>query len=82
MERELNPGKRLDIDMYAEGHKVRGAKKLPLNLLDALRELDKNRALKAAIGPAADAFIKLKSSEWDDYTRHLTDWERANTLDC
>ena len=23
--------------MYAEGHKVRGAPKLPLNLLDALR---------------------------------------------
>ena len=30
-----DPGKRLDIDMYADGHKVRGAKKLPLNMLDA-----------------------------------------------
>ena len=82
MERKLDPGKRLDIDMYAEGHKVRGAKKLPLNLLDALRELDRNKPLKAAMGPAADAFIKLKSAEWNDYSRHLTDWERDNTLDC
>ena len=82
MERKLDPGKRLDIDMYAEGHKVRGAKKLPLNLLDALRELDRNKALKAAMGPAADAFIKLKSAEWNDFSRHLTDWERDNTLDC
>ncbi len=82
MERKLGPGKRLDIDMYAEGHKVRGAKKLPLNLLDALRELDRNKVLKAALGPAADAFLKLKNAEWNDYTRHMTDWERDHTLDC
>ena len=82
MQRKLDPGKRLDIDMYSEGHKVRGAKKLPLNLLDALRELDRNKALKAAMGPAADAFIKLRSAEWNDFSRHLTDWERDNTLDC
>ena len=31
------PGKRLDINMYTDGHTVKGAKKLPLNLLDALR---------------------------------------------
>ncbi|MEM7508314.1 MAG: type III glutamate--ammonia ligase [Pseudomonadota bacterium] len=82
MTRKLDPGKRLDIDMYAEGHKVRGAKKLPLNLLDALRELEKNKALKTALGPAADAFLKLKTEEWHDYCRHLTQWERDNTLDC
>ena len=29
-----DPGTRLDIDMYAEGHTVKDAKKLPLNLLD------------------------------------------------
>ena len=82
MSRQLDPGKRLDIDMYAEGHKVRGAKKLPLNLLDALRELDKSKVIKGALGPAADAFIKLKMQEWNEYTRHLTEWERSNTLDC
>ena len=32
---KADPGKRLDIDMYAEGHKVRGAKKLPLTRLSA-----------------------------------------------
>ncbi len=81
MENERDPGKRLDIDMYAEGHKVRGAKKLPLNLLDALRELDRNSVLKAALGPAAAAFIKLKTEEWNDYSRELTQWERDHTLD-
>ena len=44
------PGRRYDIDMYAEGHKVRGAPKLPLNLLDALRTFDKDRSLKSKLG--------------------------------
>ncbi|MEM7056999.1 MAG: type III glutamate--ammonia ligase [Pseudomonadota bacterium] len=79
---KLDPGKRLDIDMYAEGHKVRGAKKLPLNLLDALRELEKNKVLREALGPAVDALLKLRHAEWNDYTRHLTQWERDTTLDC
>ena len=78
-----DPGKRLDIDMYADGHKVRGAKKLPLNLLDALRELAKDKALAAALGSeTVDAFLKLKHGEWNEYSRHLTSWERDHTLDC
>lgn len=80
---KTDPGKRLDIDMYTEGHTVKGAKKLPLNLLDALRALEKDKTLGAAIGTeAVAAFIKLKTGEWNDFTRHLTDWERDNTLDC
>ncbi|MEM6729431.1 MAG: type III glutamate--ammonia ligase, partial [Pseudomonadota bacterium] len=50
MERKLDPGKRLDIDMYTEGAKVRGVKKLPLNMLDALRDFRKDKVLTAALG--------------------------------
>jgi glutamate---methylamine ligase len=78
-----DPGKRLDINMYSEGDKAKGAKRLPLNLLDALRALDKDKVLKSYLGDeAVAAFTKLKHSEWSDYCRHLTDWERRNTLDC
>ena len=80
---KTDPGKRLDINMYTESHKARGAKQLPLNLLDALRELDKNKVLKAAIGSEfAAAYLKLKNAEWHDFTRHLSEWERTSTLDC
>ena len=68
--------------MYAEGHKVRGAPKLPLNMLDALREFDKDRTLKAALGEETSAaFLKLKNDEWNSYMQHFTEWERANALD-
>jgi glutamine synthetase len=77
------PGKRLDIDMYAEGHKARGAKKLPLYLIDAIRAFERDKPLRSALGePFSKAYIKLKTAEWDDYSQHLTDWERRHTLDC
>ena len=77
-----DPGKRYDIDMYAEGHKVRGATKLPLNLLDALRSFDKDKNLKAALGEEfSSAYLKLKQNEWNSYMAHLTEWEKDRTLD-
>lgn len=80
---KTDPGKRLDIDMYADGDKVKGAKQLPLNLLDALRALEKDTALAAAMGEeTVSAFIKLKTAEWNDYASHLTEWEKEHTLDC
>ncbi|MEM7424972.1 MAG: type III glutamate--ammonia ligase [Pseudomonadota bacterium] len=78
-----DPGKRVDLNMYTEGHKVRGAKKLPLNLLDALREMKKCKMIEQAFGEEfMTAYQKLRGEQWLDYTRHLTDWERENTLDC
>jgi glutamine synthetase len=79
---QSDPGKRQDIDMYAEGHKVRGAPKLPLNMLDALREYDKDKGLKAAMGEEfSAAYLKMKHSEWNDFCSHFSDWEKANTMD-
>ena len=79
---KADPGKRHDIDMYADGHKVRGAPKLPLNMLDALRAYDKDRELKAMMGPEfSSAYIKMKRQEWDSFVSHFSSWERDNTLD-
>jgi glutamine synthetase len=83
MDENISPGKRLDIDMYAEGHKARGVRQLPLNLLDALRKFSADKYLTAALGSEfADAYVKLKTNEWNAYSRHLTQWERDTTLDC
>ncbi len=77
-----DPGKRWDIDMYAEGHKVTDAPKLPLNMLDALREYDKDLSLKEAMGPEfSAAYLKLKHQEWNSFVSHFSAWEREHTLD-
>lgn len=77
-----NPGRRLDIDMYAVGN-VPGIRQLPLNLLDAIRALEANPVMRDVLGePFTSAYAKLKRQEWNDYCRHLTQWERDSTLDC
>lgn len=79
---QADPGKRHDLDMYAEGHKVKGAPKLPLNLLDALREYDKDKSLKQAMGDEfSAAYLKMKHQEWHSYVSHFSQWEKDNTLD-
>nr|WP_295742679.1 type III glutamate--ammonia ligase [uncultured Acidocella sp.] len=81
--KQTDPGKRLDINMYTDGHLVKDAKKLPLNLLDALRALEANATLKATLGEGfVSAYTKLKHGEWNAYAAHLSDWERQATLDC
>ena len=78
-----DPGKRLDINMYTDGHTVKGAKRLPLNLLDALRALEASTVLKTGLGASfISSYLKLRRADWNEYARHLTEWERQTTLDC
>src|SRR6266571_1495719 len=78
-----DPGKRLDIDMYAQGHTVTDARRLPLNLLDALRAFEKSTILREGLGEGVvGPYLKLRHDDWNAYARHLTDWERKTTLDC
>jgi len=78
-----DPGPRLDINMYTDGHKVTDATRLPLNLLDALRALSQSQVMEQGFGKEAmTGYLKLKHSDWNAYVGHLTEWERQSTLDC
>jgi len=80
---ERDPGERLDINMYEPGAAPAGIPRLPLNLLDALRAFAASAMLRDALGGAlVDSYVKLRMAQWNDYMRHLTDWEREHTLDA
>ena len=80
--RRLDPGRRLDVDMYVPGAAPLGVRRLPLNLLDALRAFEASTTLREAFGSEfVDSYVKLRLAQWNDYMRHLTDWEREHTLD-
>ncbi len=82
MASEADPGPRYDIDMYAEGHTITDAPKLPLNLLDAIRWFDKDAELKAKLGNEfSSSYMKMKMQEWNAFVSHFSSWERDNTLD-
>jgi glutamine synthetase len=78
-----DPGPRLDINMYEEGHRLKRIRRLPLNLLDAIRLMDKSKAVREGLGEEfVQAYTKLKFEEWGRFTKSLSQWELDNTLDC
>jgi glutamine synthetase len=78
-----DPGKRLDINMYTDGDSARGVKRLPLNLLDAIRATQNSKILRKALGDEViDSYAKLKLQQWNSYSAAITPWEREQTLDC
>ena len=83
MANKRDPGKRLDINMYEEGHRLKRVKRLPLNMLDAVRLFDKSSVARSYLGEEfVAAYVKLKLDEWNRYSSSLSQWERDNTLDC
>jgi glutamine synthetase len=69
-----DPGKRLDINMYTEGQTLRRVRRLPLNLLDAIRLFDKSKVVRAGLGDEfVSSYVKLKLDDWQSYTRLVYD---------
>ena len=80
---QRDPGKPLDVNMYTEGHKLRSVRRLPSNLLDAIRTFEKSKVLQAGLGEELVAsYAKLKHLEWRSYAAAISPWERDHTLDC
>ncbi len=79
---ERDPGKRLDVNMYDEGERVRRVRKLPLNLLDAIRLFDKSKIVHDGFGDElVSAYVNLKLNDWQGYATTISQWERDRTLD-
>ncbi|MFK8078364.1 MAG: type III glutamate--ammonia ligase [Granulosicoccus sp.] len=84
VDNKIPSGQRLDNDMYANPELAGdNVKKLPLNLLDAIRNYEKDSVLQNAMGSEfSEAYCKLRRNDWSKYASSLTQWERDNTLDC
>jgi glutamine synthetase len=88
IENKLDPGDSNETNMYEMPDKERKRRKidiLPANLLDAVRNLEKDAVLRAALGKAVgedyiDYFAAVKRREWQSYHEHVTEWERDRYL--
>ena len=68
LDKKRNPGKPINVNMYEDAHKVKGAKKLPLSLNQALNNLNKSKVLKSAFGKdVINSYITLKNREIKKY---------------
>ncbi len=78
-----DPGARSDNNSYIDPLPPGTVKQLPPNLLDALRCLEKDTVLPAALGASfTAAYLKLKHQAWNEYSAHISSWELEHTLDC
>jgi glutamine synthetase len=78
-----SPGRRQDNNMYTHPLPAEEARRLPTNLLDALRALRASKEMRGALGaPFIDAYAKIKEMEWSEHQAQISPWERQATLDC
>lgn len=83
IEHQRDPGPPSEANAYQDKESLSDVRKLPDNLLDALRAFEVCPILKAGLGDEFfHAYLKLKRVEWRDYALHVSAWELAHTLDC
>ena len=79
IDRKLDPGPACEADLFkltlAE-IRSRGIALLPQDLNEALAVLRADEVVCTALGETLTSqFIALKGAEWDEYRRHVSDWE-------
>ena len=87
MKNKRSPGKRLDINMYTQGHKLKRVKKLPNNLDQAIKKFSNDAVVKKSIGAkVVSKYVKLKKRELKEFNRideeNKGNWIRKNIIDC
>lgn len=79
IENEIMPPKSVDQNIFEMSKFEKKAAKieaLPRNLLDAIRELEKDEFIKDVLGEhLTEVYIRAKKAEWNDYTMQVTNWE-------
>jgi glutamine synthetase len=85
IKKKIEPGDPVDEDVYKLSKSKRkelGIKELPTTLKDALDELENDMVLKEALGSHVfDAFIELKTNDWNQYCLYVSPWEIMKYLD-
>jgi glutamine synthetase len=83
IERKLNPGPRSDWNGHLPAPNGIVLRTLPTTLLDALRKLSDSQFLRQALGEEfTKSYVEVQMEQWRSYSRHLSQWELDNTLDC
>ena len=82
-----SPGKRLDINMYTQGHKLKRVKKLPNSLEKAIKKFSNDTIVKKSIGAkVVSKYVKLKKRELKEFSQvgkaNKASWMRKNIIDC
>lgn len=79
VQRQLPPPEPVHINIYdmtREQKEAWGIKQLPINLYEAVAELDRSDLIKKSLGEHIyKRFRKARLKEWDDYRIQVSEWE-------
>ena len=85
IERELDPGEPRTENLYdlsGEDLREKGIDLLPHTLNQACDALEADGVICKALGTEfVQEYIEIKRQEWDDYNRHVSDWEVERYLE-
>jgi glutamine synthetase len=85
VDRELDPGEPRRENLYdlsGEDLKEKGISLLPHTLNGACNALAADDVIRGALGEDfVGEFIEIKRREWDEYNRHVSDWEVEQYLE-
>ncbi|QCJ42624.1 glutamine synthetase [Bacillus sp. S3] len=80
IQNNIDPGEPIEFDVSAASEfqlKERGISWVPRSLKEAIDCLAEDSVLAQTIGRSIwEEFIKIKRTEWDKYSRYVSDWER------
>jgi glutamate---methylamine ligase len=82
MDKHVQPGQRLDENMFVRGSEFSDLKMLPSSLLEALTCLQDDGLLMTILGDAAKIFLDFKYQEWNQYSSAITPWEMEQYINC
>jgi glutamine synthetase len=81
IQNQMDPGEPADIDVSRLSDmqlKEKGITWTPRSLKQALDYLAEDTILAETIGRSIwEEFIKIKRTEWDKYSRYVSEWERS-----
>jgi len=86
IDRKLDPGPACTDDLFAltpAELRARGIAPLPQSLGEAVDALQADEVVRGALGDTlAREFVRLKRAEWNEYARHVSDWEHRRYADA
>jgi glutamine synthetase len=84
VEQQMDPGPPVNKNIFKMSHRERRHLRiddLPTTLTEALDELEKSDLVRDALGEHIfEHFLTAKRGEWDEYSRHVSPWERERYL--
>lgn len=76
IKQQIDPGQRIDANLFARGDEFTNLQTLPQNLYEATAALKQDALLMDMMGElGAKTFLEMKAKEWNAFNAQITTWE-------